>query len=103
MGIKEDHGCELNTRKCKMYSMEENICSEARREGHIPESLQHIEEGIYVNKSGDRLEGIVIFNVPVGDNRYVEAVLRQKAREVGQITRQYVEDLEEKYPKSYGR
>ena len=45
----------------------------------------------------------MIFNVPVGDIMYVEAVLRQKAREVGQITRQYVEDLEEKYPKSYGR
>jgi hypothetical protein len=40
----------------------------------------------------------MIFNVPVGENRYVEAVLRQKDREVGSVTRQYVEDLEDRYP-----
>jgi len=34
------------------------------------------KKGIYVNESGDRLKGIMIFNVPVGDNRYVEAILR---------------------------
>jgi hypothetical protein len=96
--IREDHGYELNTRKCKMYNIEDDICNEANREGHIPESLQHIEEGIYVIESGDRLKGIMIFNVSVGDKRYVEAVLRQKARDVGQTIRQYVEDLEEKYP-----
>jgi len=66
-GIKEDHGCELNTRKCKMYSMEDDRCDEARREGHIPVSMQHIEEGTCVNESGDRLKGIKIFNVPVGE------------------------------------
>jgi hypothetical protein len=97
-GIRDEHGCELNTRKCKMYSMEEDKCKEARREGHIPDSLQHIEEGIYINESGDAVRGIMILNVPLGDSRYVEAVLRQKAREVGQVTRQYVEDLEEKNP-----
>ena len=46
----------------------------------------------------DRLKRIMIFNAPVDENRYVEAVLRQKAREVERNTRQYVEDLEEKYP-----
>jgi len=40
----------------------------------------------------------MIFNVPVGGSSYVEALLRQKASEVEQNTRQYVEDLEEKYP-----
>jgi len=98
VGNTEDHGCPLNARMCKMYIMEEGKCEEGRMEGHIPESLQHVHEGIYVNESGDRLKGIVIFNVPVGENRYVEAILRQKARKIEQNTRQYVEDLEEKYP-----
>ena len=84
-GIKLDHGCELNTRKSKMYNMGDDRCSEARREGHIPDSMQHIEEGIYVNESGETLRGIMIFNVPVNDSKYVEAILRQKAREVGQV------------------
>ncbi len=73
----------MNTRKSKMHSMEEDMCKEARREGYIPDSLHHIEEGIYVNESRETLRGIEIFNVPVGDNMYVEDVLRQKAREVG--------------------
>jgi hypothetical protein len=98
IGIKEEHGCELNTRKCKMYNIKEGRCMAARREGHIPLSMQHVEEGIYVNELGERLKGITIFNVPVGEERYVEAVLRHKAREVEQTTRQYVEDLEAKYP-----
>jgi len=60
--------------------------------------LQHVEEGVCVNESGECLKGIKIFNFPVGEERYVEAVLRQKAREVEQITRHYVEDLERRYP-----
>jgi hypothetical protein len=78
-----------------MYSIDGEVCKEAKRNGHIPESLHHVEKGIFVNESGDCLRGIIIFNVPVGEPRYVEAVLRQKAREVGKGTRQYVEDLEE--------
>ena len=39
----------------------------------------------------------MIFNVPVGERRYVEAILRQKAREIGKVTRQYVEDLKKQY------
>ena len=42
VGIGEDHGCHFNARKCKMHIMEEDRCEEARREGHIPESLQLI-------------------------------------------------------------
>ena len=34
----------------------------------------------------------------MGEERYVEAVSRQKAREAEQIIRKYVEDLEGKYP-----
>jgi len=51
-GIKEDHGCELNPRKCKMYNMEGDICDRARRDGYIPMSLQHVEEGAFVNETG---------------------------------------------------
>ena len=87
VSIKDEHGCELNTRKCKMYSMEKDGCKDTMREGHILDNLQHIEEGIYVNESGECLRGITIFNVPVGDSSYVEAVLRQNAREVVQVTR----------------
>jgi hypothetical protein len=97
-GIERDHGCALNTRKCKMYSRTEGACEEARREGFIPAVLEHIQEGTYVNETGDIFRGILIFNVPVGEERYVEAVLRDKAQQVGQVTRQYVEDLEEEYP-----
>jgi len=81
-----------------MYNIDEDICKEARREGHIPESLQHVEEGVFVNESREVLRGIMIFNVPVGERRYVDALLRQKAMEVGKVTRQYAEDLEEQYP-----
>ena len=94
-GIKGEHGCELDTRKCKMYIMNEERGKEARRGEFIPGSLQHVEEGVFANESGNALRGIVIFNVPVGERRYVEEVLRQKATEVGRVTRQYVEDLEE--------
>ena len=60
-----------------MYIMEEDKCKGARREGHIPNNLQRIEEGIYINESaGDASRGIMIFNVPVGDSKYVEAILR---------------------------
>ena len=38
-GIRDEHGCELNTRKCKMYIIEEDRCCEAGREGHIPDIL----------------------------------------------------------------
>jgi len=51
-----------------------------------------------VIETGDILRGLLIFNVPVGEERYGAAVLRYKAQQVGQVARQYVEDLEEEYP-----
>jgi hypothetical protein len=51
-----------------------------------------------VNESGEILRGLLIFNVPVGEERYVAAALRDKAKQVGQVTRQYVKDLEYDYP-----
>ena len=49
----------------------------------------------------NRLRGIQIFNVPMGEERYVAAVLREKARKVENTTRRYVEDLEEQYPHEF--
>ena len=51
-----------------------------------------------MNESGEILRGLLIFNVPVGEERHVAANLRDKAKQVGQVTREYVEDLEEEYP-----
>jgi hypothetical protein len=79
VGIKEDCGCDLNVGECKMYYNEEGACEAARRAGYIPEELLHLQEGVHVNESGDRLRGPTIFDVPVGEERYVEVKLRDKA------------------------
>ena len=50
-----------------------------------------------MNASVEILRGLQIFNVPIGDERYVLTTPREKARHVGKITRQYVEDVEEEY------
>jgi hypothetical protein len=39
-----------------------------------------------------------VFNVPIGEPEYVKAVLRDKAMEVKEVTRTYVENLEDEYP-----
>ena len=57
-----------------------------------------MQEGIFVNEEGGRLRGVTIFNVPIGEERYVEVVMKKTAKEVAAITRQYAEDLEEKHP-----
>ena len=59
--------------------------------------MEKIEEVILVDETGYRLRGIQIFNVPVGEEEYVGAVLREKARKVESTTRRYIDDLEEKY------
>ena len=41
---------------------------------------------------------MTIFNVPIGEPRYVEEILRNKAIEVAKVTMDYVSDLEEEYP-----
>ena len=41
-GIERDHGCALNTRKCKMYIRTEGACEAARREGYILATVEHI-------------------------------------------------------------
>jgi hypothetical protein len=51
-----------------------------------------------VNEEGDRPRGVTIFNVLIGEERYVEAVLKEIAKKVAAITRQYAEDMEEEHP-----
>ncbi len=78
-GIKEECGCELNVGKCKMYNAEEGVCEAARKARHIPEELLHLQEGVHINECGDSLRGVAVFNVPVGEERYVEVKLMDKA------------------------
>ena len=54
-----------------------------------------------MNESGEILRGLQIFNVPVGEERYVLLVLGEKTRQVGKVTRQYVKELEEEYPQEF--
>ena len=97
-GIKEECGCALNVKKCKMYCEEAEACYEARSYGLIPGDFQHLQEEVSINKSGERLRGIRIFNVPMGQETYAEAILRQNAKNVEKVTERYAEDLGEEYP-----
>ena len=74
--LKDEHDCTLNTRKCKMYSINEGVCQRAMEEGWIPTDLEHLQEETMVDESGNNVRGVQIFNVPVGDEGYVAAVLR---------------------------
>ena len=41
---------------------------------------------------------LTVFSVPIGEPEYVETVLKNKAREVVGVARNYVKELEEEYP-----
>jgi len=97
-GIRESTGCGLVARTCKMYSLDEGAWDDCNARGLIPEELNLVEEEVHVTENGDCLKGIKVFNVHIGEPRYVEAVLRNKAIEVAEVARRYVEDLEDKYP-----
>jgi len=60
--------------------------------------LWDLQEGTYVTWAGDILKGIQVFNVPIGTERYVQAKLREKALQVKQTTKMYVQDLGDEYP-----
>jgi hypothetical protein len=96
--VRKEIGCELVSHKCKVYSLDEDAWGDCRRKQLIPDKLGDIQEGIFVTKEGERLRSVTIFNVPIGEERYVEAVLKKKAKEIAAITRQYAEDLEEDHP-----
>ena len=51
-----------------------------------------------MNESGDRLKGLTIFNVPVGEERFAERKLRDEAMKVKKTTEAYVTDLGDEYP-----
>ena len=57
-----------------------------------------MEEGIHVNEDGDKVRGITVFNVPIGEPEYAETVLKNMARGMVGVARKYIEDLEEEYP-----
>ena len=97
-GIREECGCERNVSKCKMYSKEAGVCEAARRTGHIPEELMHLQEGVHVTQSEELLRGLTIFNVPVGEEKFVEVKLRAKAAQARKTTEAYVRDLGDEYP-----
>ncbi len=97
-GLGEEYGCELNMDKCKMYNEQEGTCARARRDGYIPDELVHLQEGTFVTESGSILRGIQIFNVPLGEERYVKARLREKASQVKKTTEAYTEDMGDEYP-----
>ncbi len=59
-----------------MYSEEEGVCEAARAAGHIPEELMHLQEGVHINESGDRLGGLTVFNVPVGEERFFQQKIK---------------------------
>ena len=96
--LREEHGCRLNTRKCKMYIINERMFQQAKEEGWIPTESVHLEEGTLVDETGNNLRGIQIFNVPVWEENYVATMLKEKAKRVENTTRRYVEDLEDQYP-----
>ena len=65
--LEEEHGCRLNTRKCKMYNINEGVCQQAKEAGWIPTELEHLEEGTMVDETGINMREIQILNVPVGE------------------------------------
>ncbi len=84
--------------KCKLYNPNPTAWQDIHGRNIIPENLNHIQEGIFVNNLGERLRGVHDFNVPVGDADYVATVLQTKATQVRSTTRNYVKDLADDHP-----
>ncbi len=85
--IWESTSCELVAKKCRMYNMDEGAWEDCNTRGIIPEQLSFMEEGVHVTENGECLKGITVFNVPIGEPKYDEAVLRNKAKEVAEVAR----------------
>jgi len=56
--IREEHGCSLNTRKCRMHIINEGVCQQAKEKGWTPTQLEHLEEGTFVDETGTNFRGI---------------------------------------------
>ena len=97
-GVERDTGCQLVPEKCKFYSQYFTAMEDINNRDLIPESLKHMQEGIFINGEGGMLHGLQVFNVPVGDPDYVTSILRTKANQVGTITKNYVTELADDHP-----
>ncbi len=51
-----------------------------------------------MDERGDKLRGLTIVNVSIGEERYVEAIWRNKAKEIAETTKSYARDLEDEHP-----
>ena len=89
VGVEEDTGNRLNISKCKGYSPGQDW--EALK--WIPGYPTGLKEGSRIGPDGDVCKGIKVFNVPLGEPRFVEAVLAEKAKQVDDVATLYVEDI----------
>jgi hypothetical protein len=96
-GVKRDIGCQLVPEKCKFYNPDSTIWEDINNRDLLPEDLKHMQEGIFINSTGDMLRGLHVSNVPVRDPDCVAAVLRTKANQVGKTTKNYVTDLTDEH------
>ena len=74
-GIRESNGCELVARKCIIYSLDDGAWEDCSTRGLIPEEPSLMKQGVHATENGDCLKGITVFNVPIGEPGYGEAVL----------------------------
>ena len=93
VGVEEDTGNRLNISKCKGYSPGQDW--EALK--WIPGYPTGLKEGSRIGPDGDVCKGIKVFNVPLGEPRFVEAVLAEKAKQVDDVATLYVETLGDEY------
>jgi hypothetical protein len=97
-GVEQETGCQFVPKKCKLFSPDEMAWDDVKRRNLIPESLRHMQGGIFVKIDGDRLRGVMVFNVHVREAEYIATILRKKAEQVATITRGYVKDLADEHP-----
>ena len=84
--------------KCKFDNPNPTAWLDIRKRDIIPENLKRIQEGIFINNNGDKLRGVQVFNVPMGDADYIATVLQTKALPVSTTPRKYVKDLADDHP-----
>ena len=92
--VEEDTGNRLNIAKCKGYSPGQDW--EALK--WIPGYPTGLKEGSLTCPDGGVCKGIKVFNVPLGEPKFVEAVLAEKAMQVDELSAMYVESLADEYP-----
>ncbi len=81
--------------KCKFFSRDVGAVADFNNRNLIREDLKHMQEGIHVINTGDRLRGIHVFNVLIGEPNYVATILRDK---VGDTTKVCLRDIADEHP-----